>query len=208
MSTTRRAPGRPAGFDRSDALDALLGLFWLRGYNGATQEAMRASTGLSSSSLFRTFGTKVETFDAVLHRYLELSDGMLGPLERGMAGAADLHALLDRLDHQLSSAHGTAGCLVVAIVQDPVNQDPRVAALTDRHLARMRDSIGAAVLRAHECGEQLPATPEQFAHVVYAAMLGMLVSARSGDVATTRSMIDGMRALLPAQGTGDHVRSA
>jgi TetR/AcrR family transcriptional repressor of nem operon len=202
MSTTRRAPGRPAGFDRSEALDSLVRLFWLRGYDGATQEAMRASTGLSSSSLFRTFGTKAETFDAVLHRYLELSDGMLGPLERGGAGAADLHALLDRIDSRLIASdgdpEGSAGCMVVAIMQDPINNDPGVAALTGRHLARMRSAIGAAVGRAHAAGEPLPTTPGEFTLVLYAAMLGMLVSARSGDVVTTRSMIAGVRALLPS----------
>lgn len=155
------------------------------------------STGLSSSSLFRTFGTKAATFDAVLRRYLELSDGMLGPLERGTAGTADLHALLDRLDGQIGSANGTAGCLVVAIVQDPVNQDPRVAALTGRHLARMRGAIMAAVVRSDEAGENLPTGPDEFAHVLYAAMLGTLVSARTGDRDTTKVLIAGVRTLLP-----------
>jgi len=87
--------------------------------------------------------------------------------------------------------------MVVAIVQDPVNKDPRVAALTGRHLARMRSAIGAAVGRAHAAGEQLPTTPDGFTLVLYATMLGMMVSARSGDVVTTRSMIAGVRALLP-----------
>jgi AcrR family transcriptional regulator len=206
VSTTSRAPGRPAGFDRAEALDALVGLFWRRGYEGATQEAMRTTTGLSSSSLFRTFGTKAQTFDAVLQRYLELADGMLGPLEHGTRGVADLHALLDRIGARVAGSDGgpdgAAGCMVVAILGDPVNRDPRVSELTGRHLARIRSAIGAAVQRAHEAGEPLPAPPAEFTHVVYAAMLGMLVSARGGDVATTRAMIDGMRALLPPRGTG------
>ncbi len=68
MSRTGRPVGRPPEFDRLEALDALVDLFWRRGYDGATQEAMRAASGLSSSSLFRSFGTKAETFDAVLRR--------------------------------------------------------------------------------------------------------------------------------------------
>ena len=202
MSRTGRPVGRPPEFDRLEALDALVDLFWRRGYDGATQEAMRAASGLSSSSLFRSFGTKAETFDAVLRRYLELSDGMLRPLEHGTAGSADLHALLDRIDDRIGGPSGTAGCMVVATVQDPVNQDPRVAALTEGYLARMRGAIGTAVLRAEAAGEQLPATPEQFTNVVYAAVLGILVSARSGDIATTRLMIDGVRALLPPLHSG------
>ena len=199
MSTTRRAPGRPAGFDRTEALDSLVQLFWMRGYDGATQENMLTTTGLSSSSLYRTFGTKAETFEAVLQRYLELSDGMLGPLENGSAGVDDLHGLLDRLYRQMESPSGAAGCLMVASAQTPVNHDPRVSTLTCRHLARMRSAIAAAVSRAHQAGETMPTTPDAFAAVLYAAMLGILSSARTGDRATTLALVDAVRTLLPAR---------
>lgn len=169
MSTSRRRPGRPAGFDRAEALDALLMLFWQRGYEGATQEAMLAATGLSSSSLYRTFGTKARTYEAVLQRYLEVSDGMLGPLEQGTG----LPAFLDRLEGHLGGDNGSAGCLVVAAIQDPVNQDARVATLTSRHLDRMRRAIGD--------------------DAIYAAVLGILAIARTGDRATTLALIDAVR---------------
>lgn len=79
--------------DLTVALDALLALFWRQGYNGATQEAMLAATGLSSSSLYRAFGTKPEIFAAALQRYLDLADDVLGPLEAGSQGRADLEVV-------------------------------------------------------------------------------------------------------------------
>jgi AcrR family transcriptional regulator len=199
MSTPVRPPGRPAGFDRTEALDSLVELFWRRGYEATTQDVMRDTTGLSSSSLYRTFGTKAETFEAVLRRYLELSEGMIGPLEEGSGGVADLHALLDRLAGQVGSASAPPGCLMVASAQDPINADPRVAELTGRHLARMRSGMRAVTARAAAAGEHLPGGPEEFADTLYAAVLGILGTARSGDRRTALALVDAVRALLPAR---------
>src|ERR1700761_8519983 len=107
-----RRPGRPAQFDRENALAALLWLLWSKGYDAATQEEMLAATGLSSSTLYRSFGTKADILEAALARYLAWADGMLAPLERGHAGVADVHAFFDNLEAQLRGPLNTAGCLV------------------------------------------------------------------------------------------------
>jgi AcrR family transcriptional regulator len=178
------------------ALDALVELFWRRGYEHTTQEVMLTATGLSSSSLYRTFGTKAETFEAVLRRYLELVEEMIAPVERG-GGTADLHALLDRIAATLRDPNAIRGCLVVATVQDPVNHNPRVSALTDCHLTRLRAAIHTVTTRAHAAGEPLPADPHAFADAFYAAALGILVTARSGELSTSMAMLEALRALLP-----------
>lgn len=63
---------------------------------------------------------------------------MLVPLERGHNGTADVHTFLDRIEGLISGPMGTTGCLVVETMQNPINQDPRIKSLTDRHLQRMR----------------------------------------------------------------------
>lgn len=199
-----RRPGRPAGFDRTQALDALLTLFWRDGYDGATQEAMLAATGLSSSSLYRTFGTKPATFAAALERYLELSDRLLAPLERGTGGVADLGAFLDRLADQIGGPMGAAGCLAVATMTEPVNRNPAVAALTGRHLERMGAALRAAVRRGAAAGDTFPIDPDPFADVLLAAVLGVLTRAR-GDTAAAADLIDAVRALLPHSAIGADV---
>jgi TetR/AcrR family transcriptional repressor of nem operon len=65
-----RRPGRPAQFDRDNALSELLWLLWSKGYDAATQEEMLAATGLSSSTLYRSFGTKANILEAALALYL------------------------------------------------------------------------------------------------------------------------------------------
>ncbi|WP_300009560.1 TetR/AcrR family transcriptional regulator [Pseudonocardia sp.] len=202
MATTAgdvpRRRGRPVGFERLPALDALVELFWREGYDGATQEAMLASTGLSSSSLYRTFGTKDATFAAVLERYLELADGMLGPLERGGDGTAELQAFLDRVRDQLGGPMGAAGCLVLGTLCDPVNRSVEIDALTRRHVERMLAALRTAVERAAAAGDSLPIGSPATADVLLAGVLGVLTRAR-GNPAAALALLDGLRALVPAR---------
>lgn len=200
MATTAgdvtRRRGRPIAFDRLATLDALMALFWREGYDGATQEAMLAATGLSSSSLYRTFGTKSATFAAVLERYLELADGMLGPLERGRDGTAELRSFLDRVGDQLDGPMGRAGCLVLSTLCDPVNRSAEIDTLTRRHVERMRAAVRAAVERAAAAGDPLPIGSSATADVLLAGVLGVLARAR-GNPAAALELLDGLRALLP-----------
>lgn len=198
MSTTR-TPGRPAQFDRQRALDDLLELFWRKGYAAATQEEMLAATGLSSSTLYRTFGTKSEILQAALRRYATAADAMFAPLESGTGGTSAVHEFLDRLHQLLTGPMGASGCLVVDTMQDPINQDPRISAITADHIDRMRTGLRAALQRAVDAGD-LPATTPviRWADVLRAGVLGALARARAGDTDDATTIVDALRVLVTA----------
>ncbi|UMB68524.1 TetR/AcrR family transcriptional regulator [Mycobacterium paraterrae] len=191
-----RRPGRPAQFDRDSALSALLLLLWSKGYDAATQEEMLAATGLSSSTLYRSFGTKADILEAALARYLALADEMLAPLERGHRGVADVNAFLDNLQGLLGGPLGTAGCLVWNTMQNPINGNSRIKALTERYVRRLRDGLVAALHRAADAGEPLPSAPESLADALRAAVIGVQARGRAGDPDDAVAMLDGLRALL------------
>jgi len=199
MSTptaSRRRPGRPAQFDRDNALSALLWLLWSKGYDAATQEEMLAATGLSSSTLYRSFGTKADILEAVLARYLALADEMLAPLERGQGGVVDLNAFFDHLQALLGGPLSSAGCLVWNTMQNPINCDPRIKALTERYMQRLRDGLTAALRRAADAGEVPPSAPKYLADALRAGVMGVQVRGRAGDIDDAITMLDGLRALL------------
>lgn len=194
--TDVRRRGRPAQFDRDQALSALCVLLWSRGYDAATQEEMLAATGLSSSSLYRTFGTKADILEAALTRYLAWVDVMFAPLEHGDRGVADLQAFLDHLRIQLDSPLRNAGCMVWNTMQNPVNGDARIKVLTERHMDRLRRGLTAALQRAADAGELPPSAPKYLADAVRAGVLGVQARGRAGDTADAIRMLDGLRALL------------
>jgi TetR/AcrR family transcriptional regulator, transcriptional repressor for nem operon len=191
-----RRPGRPAQFDRDSALAALLWLLWSKGYDAATQEEMLAATGLSSSTLYRSFGTKADILEAVLGLYLAWTDEMFAPLEHGQAGVADVHEFLDRFQAQFGGPLGNAGCLVWNTMQNQINGDPRIKTLTERHMQRLRRGLAAALQRAAAAEEPLPSAPDSLADVLRAAVIGVQVRGRAGDIEDAVALIDGLRALL------------
>ncbi len=187
--------GRPPSFDRAVALDCLLGLFRRQGYDAATQEAMLDASGLSSSSLYRAFGTKQEIFLAALARYLEMTDAILCPLETGREGRTDLEGFLDRVQAQLAPEDAPGGCLVVTTLCDRINDDPAVAQLTQRHLHRMETAIQRAVARARRRGEVLPLRADDLASAILAGVLGATARAAADPEGAVR-MLGGVRALV------------
>lgn len=191
-----RRPGRPAQFDRDDALSALLWLLWSKGYDAATQEEMLAATGLSSSTLYRSFGTKADILEAVLARYLAWADEMFAPLEHGHHGVADVNAFFDHLQALLGGPLSTAGCLVWNTMQNPVSGDPRIKTLTERHMQRLRDGLTAALQRAADAGEVPPSAPKYLADALRAGVIGVQARGRAGDIDDAITMLDGLRALL------------
>lgn len=191
-----RRPGRPAQFDRDNALSALLWLLWSKGYDAATQEEMLAATGLSSSTLYRSFGTKVDILEAALARYLAWADEMFAPLEHGRRGVADVHAFFDHLEAQLDGPMSNAGCLVWNTMQNPINADPRIKTLTERHMQRLRRGLTAALQRAADAGELPPSAPKSLADALRAGVLGVQACGRTGDIEDAITLLDGLRALL------------
>lgn len=191
-----RRPGRPAQFDRDNALAALLGLLWSKGYDAATQEEMLAATGLSSSTLYRSFGTKANILEAALARYLALLDEMFAPLEHGRRGVADVNAFLDHIRSQLDGPMSNAGCLVWNTMQNPINADPRIKTLTERHMQRLRRGLTAALQRAADAGELPPSAPKSLADALRAGVLGVQARGRAGDIEDAITLLDGLRALL------------
>jgi AcrR family transcriptional regulator len=157
---------------------------------------MLAATGLSSSTLYRSFGTKADILEAALALYLALLDEMFAPLEHGRRGVADVNAFLDRIRAQLDGPMSNAGCLVWNTMQNPINADPRIKTLTERHMQRLRRGLTAALQRAADAGELPPSAPKSLADALRAGVLGVQARGRAGDIEDAITLLDGLRALL------------
>ena len=63
--------GRHREFDIDEVLDAALGVFWQKGYEGATYSDLTRATGVERPALYSAFGNKESLFMKALDRYYE-----------------------------------------------------------------------------------------------------------------------------------------
>ena len=65
-------PGRPPRFNRDEAIHQAMLLFWERGYEGTTLEALlEAMGGIKPPSFYNAFGSKEELFRAATRGELD-----------------------------------------------------------------------------------------------------------------------------------------
>ena len=61
--------GRPREFERDDALDKAMQLFWLQGYEATGVADLCSHMGVGRQSLYNTFGDKESLFIEALRYY-------------------------------------------------------------------------------------------------------------------------------------------
>jgi len=60
---------RPRGFDRADALQAAMEVFWTNGYAGSSADTLIKEMGIARQSLYDTFGNKRALYLEALRAY-------------------------------------------------------------------------------------------------------------------------------------------
>ncbi|WP_313059813.1 TetR/AcrR family transcriptional regulator [Pseudomonas rhodesiae] len=155
--------GRPRNFDREQAVEQALHLFWQHGYDATSLAQLKAGLGggISAPSFYAAFGSKEALFEECVQRYLStyaqvtecLWDESLPPRQ------AIETALRQSVRMQCEDGH-PKGCMVaLGVMSAPSPENARVAnALTHSRL-RTRAGIVACVERAVREG-QLPETTE------------------------------------------------
>lgn len=67
--TSPRTRGRQWTFDRDEALETALDLFWRHGYEGVSVADLTKAIGIAAPSLYHAFGSKGDLYREVLRRY-------------------------------------------------------------------------------------------------------------------------------------------
>jgi AcrR family transcriptional regulator len=173
--------GRHRKFDTEQALDAVLCVFWRKGYEGASYVDLTEAAGVERPALYAAFGNKEAMFRRALaryqERYLDFIPHALGlPTAREVAAHILYNAVaLNTRDPAHAGCLGINGLMAGSDEAEPVRQ-----ALIDFR------ADGEALLRqrferAQAEGDLAPgAKPAVLAAFVLAIMHGMAVQAKAG----------------------------
>ncbi len=152
MNGTKRS-GRPKKFDRNEALQKAIGVFWKQGYEGASMKLLTESMGINSPSLYAEFGDKHALYLEAIDRYS--NDDACAPLvaletepDITRAVRAFFEAAIDYSTHHESGAKGCflASCVATSaghvdgtaeLLRDAIKAtDTRIAVRFDTEKAR------------------------------------------------------------------------
>jgi AcrR family transcriptional regulator len=174
--------GRPRSFDRAQALQRAMVLFWRHGYQATSMADLTETMGIASPSLYAAFGSKDALYREAIALY-EASDGE--ELAQAIAAAATAKEAVATYLQQsavfFTRPDKPLGCMVVLTAVHAAGaseatcvglRDARARAI-DIFTARLRDAIASGELPA-SCD---PATIASFYVTV---QQGMSLRARDG----------------------------
>jgi len=174
--------GRPRLFDQDEALASAMGVFWSKGYEGASMTDLTAAMNINAPSLYAAFGSKAELFQQAVEFYMkrvgvEIWDALpAAPTARvGFANFLKETALAYTQPNQ------PRGCLIVlgAIHGEEGSQSVCALLRTQRlgNVVKLRERLERAVNEG-----ELPASVDcqKVAEFYATVQHGMSITARDG----------------------------
>ena len=145
---------RPIGFDREEALDRAMGVFWSKGYGAASIEELVTRMGIQRGSLYGTFGDKRTLFLHAVERYQRVvARELFDALEAPGSGLAAIRRFFRLRVESALDRRRPLGCLVTNSAVELSGRDRGAAAKVGGSLVKMEAAFRGALERARAAGE-------------------------------------------------------
>ena len=175
------AAGRPREFDKGEALERALGVFWRKGYEGASLADLTGAMGIKPPSLYAAFGNKEGLLRQVLDHYengpASYADAAMNAPTARETVALLLHGAADLIGDK----RHPGGCLYVMVALAGGDEAEPVK----RELSARRKAGERAIRRRLERGKkegELPADadPAALARYINTVIRGLTIEALDG----------------------------
>lgn len=141
-------------FDRDEALQRAMEVFWSRGYEAASVGELVKHMGINRQSLYDTFGDKHSLYLAALDRYREVEGAkMYGVLERPGPVKRALRELFDGVIEGALGGGERRGCMVGNAMSELAGRCRETAEKTCGSMAAAEEALYRALLRGKREGE-------------------------------------------------------
>lgn len=173
--------GRPREFDRTEALNKAMKLFWQKGYTATSMNDLYEAMGIKSPSLYAAFGSKEDLYDEVLQHYEQCVAPLIwGDMANEPSPKKAIAQWLARSAEILTRCDLPHGCMVtLSAVASEGNErlGERVRQLRDSGIAQLK----ARLSEAQERGELPAATDiDALTRLYVSIQQGMSIQARDG----------------------------
>jgi AcrR family transcriptional regulator len=184
--------GRPREFDRDEALQRAMELFWAQGYEGTTlPDLQKAMGGITPPSFYAAFGSKERLFREAVELYKKTQGApIVKALLEGSTARASLEAMLRAAAESVCGQSNPRGCLMVL---GGINCAPANKGIEDflREQRAIREKVIRQRLRQGIADGDLPSSTDVNGLVAFYTSIvdGMAIRARDGASRKTLSAI-------------------
>ncbi len=171
--------GRPKAFDRKEALEKAMQLFWAKGYEAASVRDLLAAMGINRGSMYDTFGDKRSLFLEAIRHYRQ---HVAGPAIASLNAAGSPRANIERTLRELgdrAASNGCRGCFMTNTTVEVASRDPEVAKAMKSALLAVEEAFRVVLNGAVELNE-VPrnANTRALARFLANTLQGLVVTAK------------------------------
>jgi AcrR family transcriptional regulator len=146
----KRDRGRPREFDRGQALEKAMRLFWSRGYDAISMADLRAELGITQASLYAAFGSKEQLFYEAVELYRQTAGfSTTAALATGGSAREAISAMLQAAVNAFSAPDAPGGCLLIM----GATNCPVESKTVQDHLLSIRRQISQSILNRLKQGQ-------------------------------------------------------
>ena len=173
---------RPRKFDRSEALEEAMLVFWQKGYEATFLDDLTEAMGINRPSLYNTFGDKHTLFMEALERYREVYSGkMLQALRQAPSVKAGFERIFADLIEE-STNRCCRGCMIVNSTVEGCAISEGVTEFVKETDDASKAAFTTALREGQRKGEISPdKDPKALAIYLYSAIQGLQLRAKAGD---------------------------
>jgi TetR/AcrR family transcriptional regulator, transcriptional repressor for nem operon len=172
--------GRPREFDRTDALERAMEVFWKRGYEAASVQSLVDGMKINRGSLYVTFGDKRSLFlEAIDHYQKAVVTDFIALLDADGSPRVNIRTALEHVA-QLGGGRLCRGCMLTNTAVEEAPHDAEIARAVRDALGAIERAFARAIERGVAAGEIAPTKNRRaLARFLLAAMQGLVVMGKA-----------------------------
>jgi AcrR family transcriptional regulator len=178
--------GRKRTFDKSDALDKAMRVFWENGYNATSVTDLTEALGINKPSLYAAFGNKEQLFTTALDHYMShygapLFERLTEPEDTPFAERVRTY-MIGIID-LINSKESPKGCLFVkSCCEAGSSAIPEDVALSLQDMRQVNEKLLTKAVAAEQKRGLLSQTskPRDIAEYLLTVLYGLSVLAKQG----------------------------
>ena len=177
----RKPRGRPRSFDREQALESAMEVFWRKGYDATSISDLTEAMGINPPSLYAAFGDKEKLYlEAVEYYRVQRGEHIREVLAQAPTARAAVESALRGAVTEFSRRDSPAGCLLT-MSTSCASVSAGVQATLAKKRAMGRERIRERIERGIEEGDvPVSADAQALAEFVMTIFAGMAMHARDG----------------------------